>query len=207
LADGVLSRVATGTVLIGHAAESRRSRGSGARRGSRNDRRSGNDDAHIALADCILSGIATFAIGIGHASKSGRDRRAGRRNRGRGRRRRRGDADVVLADSVDSAAGAIGVGHAAKEGRGRGGGGGGDTDVVLTRPACTAVGAVGIGVATKVDIVGIVADRGSRGDRSKCYESEGGEGNVMHREVGKRLGETSIRPRMQVQVLESGEEE
>jgi hypothetical protein len=113
-----------------------------------------------------------------------------------------------LANGVGSAAGAIGVGHAAKEGRGRGGWAGGDTDVVLTRPACTAVGTVGIGVAAKVDdIVGGVADRGSRDDRSKCYESEGGEGSVMHREVGKRLVETSVEPRMQVFVLESRVEE
>ena len=73
---------------------------------------------------------------------------------------RRGDADVVLADGVDSAAGAIGVGHAAKEGGSRGSGGGGDADVVLTRPACTAVGAQSeLVLQPKVDdIVCVVAD-------------------------------------------------
>jgi hypothetical protein len=79
---------------------------------------------------------------------------------------------------------------------------------VLTCPACTAVGAVGTGVATKVDdIVGGVADGGRRDDRSECYESKGGEGSVMHREVGRKLVETSVEPRMQVFVLESREEE
>ena len=78
----------------------------------------------------------------------------------------------------------------------------------MAGPTGTAVGAVGIGVAAEVDdIVCGVADGDSSGNRSECYEGEGGEGRVMHREVGRRLVETGVWPRIQMLALESGREE
>ena len=129
----------------------------------------------------ILSGVTRLAVLVGHAAESGRGRGDRSGSRACGCR----NADGILADGrVAVSAGAISVGAAPeRNGRGRWSGGRSNTDIVRTSPAGTAVGTVGVRGAAESKAVGAVgvADRGSRGKSSKCYESKGGDCCVVHR--------------------------
>ena len=156
----------------------RRGRRLGSRRADRHGRGCRSKHADVVGSTIgILAGIARLAVLVSRAADGGRSRGDGSGSRACGC----GNADGVLTDcGVAVSAGAVSVGTASKRhSGGRWGGSRSDADVVGTSPACAAVSTVGVGCASESGVGGI-ADGGSRGKSSECYESKGGDGCVVH---------------------------